>query len=92
MWKKKKYLSWLFTLHPILQKAELTTNLLFSAFLLGDGDYSVPLRDEAAVWLMHTRVHRAGKCCSKTEIKAEDGLFIVLYPLIWAYLGAKTQY
>lgn len=54
---------------------------------------SVPMRlgDAAAVWLMHTRVHRAGKC-SKTEIKKEDMLFIVSYPLVCACLGAKSQH
>lgn len=80
--------------------AELIKNLLFSPLacwwlcIQWGILTSLPLRlrDAAAVWLMHTRVHRAGKCCSKTKIKTEERLFIVLYPFICAHLGAKSQY
>lgn len=57
-----------------------TNKKILSLPLLGVG-YLI-LRDAAAVWLTHTRVHKAGKCCSGREIKTEDRLFIVLYPLI----------
>lgn len=66
-----------------------TNKKILSLPLLGVG-YLI-LRDAAAVWLTHTRVHKAGKCCSGREIKTEDRLFIVLYPLIWAHLSVKSQ-
>lgn len=76
----------------VLQKAEQIKITPFSTVLSDDHSVSLRLRDAAAVWLMHTEVHWAGKCCSETATKTKDELFTVFYPLIWAHLGAKSQY
>ena len=66
----------------VLQKAKQIKITPFSTVLSDGHSVFLGLRDAAAVCLMHTEVHWAGKCCSKTATKTKDGLFTVFYPLI----------